>query len=148
MHADILWDTKPLKLDLKTLLKFEPTTRRRLPAFFIILMLAFAVSSWGLQYKLSLYHSLGPRHSMPAAKLLSQKERVVASTHLEKLRFSSRPYPSSTRSAFPDGVAELPDTENLIAAQWPEEDYVSSLDVPPLRLRHVSRISPRAPPPT
>ena len=146
MHADNFWDAKPLQLDLKTLLKFEATTRRRLPAFFIILMLAFAVSSWGLQYKLSLYHALGPRQSMPAAKLLSQKERVVASSHLEKLRHSSRPFPSSISSPFPDGVAALPDTENLIAAQWPDEGCVSSLSVPPLRLRQISRTSPRAPP--
>ena len=146
MHADILWDAGPIQLNRKTLLKLEATTRRRLPAFFVILMLMVAVSTWGLQYKLSLYHSPGARHSVPEAKLLSQKERVVASSHLDKLRLSSRPFASSTPSTFLDDVAALPDTENLIASHWPEEDHVSAESVAALRFRQLSRTSPRAPP--
>lgn len=145
MHADILWDARPIQLDLKTLLKFEATTRHRLPAFFVVLMLTFAVSSWGLQYKLSLYHSPGVRHSVPEAKLLSEKERPASSTHLERLRLSSRPFPAATHTSSPDSLAALPANTNLIALQDPEEDLLAK-GAFALRSRHVSRIGLRAPP--
>ncbi|MEO8736545.1 MAG: hypothetical protein ABI380_08395 [Edaphobacter sp.] len=41
-----------------------------------IVMLAFAVFSWGIRYKLSLYN---PASHMSAAKLLSQRERPATS---------------------------------------------------------------------
>lgn len=45
-------------------------------------MLALAVCLWGTHYKLSLYHP-SAAHQGPAAKLLSQKERPVASVQIE-----------------------------------------------------------------
>ena len=59
----------------------------------VFLMLLFAVPFWGLQYKLSLYHSIGEDHSMPAAKLLSEKERPVATPHLNRLAPPAAPEP-------------------------------------------------------
>jgi hypothetical protein len=48
-------------------------------------MLSFAVFVWGLQYKVSLYHSLAAQHSIPAAKLLSQRERPLTHKSAERL---------------------------------------------------------------
>jgi hypothetical protein len=58
------------------------TTRRRESHWMIvaIAMLAFAVFSWGVQYKLSLYNS---EAHMSEAKLLSQKERPTTSEATE-----------------------------------------------------------------
>lgn len=42
-------------------------------------LLSLSLFSWGLRYKLSLYHTGSPHARMAAAKLLSQKERVGAS---------------------------------------------------------------------
>lgn len=57
-------------------------TRRRESHWMIvaIAMLAFAVFSWGVQYKLSLYNS---EAHMSEAKLLSQKERPSTSEATE-----------------------------------------------------------------
>jgi hypothetical protein len=57
-------------------------TRRRESHWMIvtIAMLAFAVFSWGVQYKLSLYNS---EAHMSEAKLLSQKERPTTSEAAE-----------------------------------------------------------------
>ncbi len=56
------------------------TRRRTILLPMGLLMLALAVFGWGLQYKLSLYQSKDSvSHLAPAAKLLSQKERPVAS---------------------------------------------------------------------
>lgn len=145
MHADILWDARPIQLDLNTLLKFEATTRRRLPAFFVILMLTFAVSSWGLQYKLSLYHTPGVHHSVPEAKLLSQKERPTSSSQMERLQLSHRPFPVATHTPTPDSFAALPLHMGLLALQDPEEDVLAKSAFA-LRSRYVSRIGLRAPP--
>jgi hypothetical protein len=49
-----------------------------------VLLLAFAVFAWGVQYKLSLYDLPGsPSATIPHAKLLSQKERPVSLEGLE-----------------------------------------------------------------
>jgi hypothetical protein len=148
MRADILWDAGPIQLDLKSLLNFEATTRRRLPAFFVILTLMFAVSTWGLQYKLSLYHCLGVRHSVPEAKLLSQKERPVTSGHIERLRLSSRPFPSATHTFLPNSIAALPANAALVALRAREKGDLLRENAYALRLRPVSTVSPRPPPAT
>lgn len=65
------------------------TTRRTPSALFFAVMLAFAVCGWGLHSKLSLYHC-GPASSDGhAAKLLSQKERPLASKHIDSLQPTS-----------------------------------------------------------
>ena len=56
----------------------NPKLRQRLPAWTIALLLAVAVSFWGIGYKVSLYHPAVQR-TYPAAKLLSQKERPAQS---------------------------------------------------------------------
>lgn len=43
----------------------------------LLAVLSISLFSWGLGYKLSLYHSQHCRPKMAAAKLLSQKERPV-----------------------------------------------------------------------
>ena len=50
-----------------------------------IAMLAFAVFSWGVRYKLSLYN---PATHMSAAKLLSQRERPAT---LESAKLAADP---------------------------------------------------------
>jgi hypothetical protein len=57
--------------------------RHRRSAWTLALLLAFAVSFWGIRYKVSLYHP-SAAHQGPAAKLLSQKERPVASVQMER----------------------------------------------------------------
>src|SRR5260370_18840714 len=53
---------------------------------FAILFLAFTVIGWGTGYKLSLYNPPGrPSKVIPAAKLLSQKERPTTTQVVEKL---------------------------------------------------------------
>jgi hypothetical protein len=60
----------------------ENTSRPVSPALICVLaLLSFAVFSWGLQYKLSLYHTSTAK-SAPLAKLLSQRERSLTSTQL------------------------------------------------------------------
>lgn len=44
----------------------------------VLAVLAFSLFSWGLAYKLSLYHSHQTSSKMVAAKLLSQKERPIS----------------------------------------------------------------------
>jgi hypothetical protein len=58
-----------------TLLTFDCSTRRTSRALFLFLMLGLAVFLWGISYKLSLYRSEVAQRAIPAAKLLSQKER-------------------------------------------------------------------------
>jgi hypothetical protein len=61
-----------------------------------ILIVALAVFGWGLHYKMSLYDSPS-NHStaVPHAKLLSQKERLAASTKVGSIRLESQRQPSS-----------------------------------------------------
>lgn len=66
-------------LKLNPVIQGDKLRHRRL-AWTLPLLLAFAVSFWGLSYKLSLYHPVAHQH--PAAKLLSQKERPLAAIQL------------------------------------------------------------------
>jgi hypothetical protein len=50
-----------------------------------ILILAFAVFGWGLQYKLSLYEPDSVSTQIPHAKLLSPKERPVSTIDLNSV---------------------------------------------------------------
>jgi hypothetical protein len=101
-------ETKPIRWDMRTLLTSDTTTRRRMPALVVILMLAFAVSFWGLQYKLSLYHARVAHPAAPAAKLLSQNERPRANRLLERLSSSGRPFARATRANIWSAAAALP----------------------------------------
>jgi hypothetical protein len=59
-------------------MRISSSSRRvSIVTIFAVLFLAFMVLGWGTGYKLSLYRKQGsPSSSIPAAKLLSQKERV------------------------------------------------------------------------
>jgi hypothetical protein len=65
----------------------------------LILMLAslcFSLFAWGIGYKLSLYKASEERRpSMPAAKLLSQKERPVVSAKARIQTSHGKPLPLS-----------------------------------------------------
>jgi hypothetical protein len=64
-----------------SIMNIEKTRRRESQWTIVaIVMLAFAVFSWGVQYKLSLYNS---EAHMSEAKLLSQKERPTTSEATE-----------------------------------------------------------------
>jgi Na+/H+-dicarboxylate symporter len=53
-----------------------PSRQTSIVPVFAVLFLALTVLGWGTGYKISLYHLPGnPSLSIPAAKLLSQKER-------------------------------------------------------------------------
>jgi hypothetical protein len=54
-------------------------------------LLAFAVSFWGLHYKLSLYHPPAVHARGPAAKLLSQKERPSVGAQVEQAHAAGKP---------------------------------------------------------
>jgi len=64
----------------------DATTRSKAPALFFVLMLGIAVCSWGLQYKMSLYCPKATQSNVPAAKLLSPKERAVSSADVGSVR--------------------------------------------------------------
>src|ERR1022692_2929169 len=101
-------DDKPIRWDLRALVTSDTTTRRRMPALVVILLLAFAVSFWGLQYKLSLYHARVAHPAAPAAKLLSQNERPRANRLLERLAPSGRLVVHATRANIWSAAAALP----------------------------------------
>jgi hypothetical protein len=71
-------------------------------------MLAFAVFAWGLQYKLSLYHSAGRTNAVPAAKLLSSRERHNPNTQIEEILLAGRPLGAQVHQTILDRVATLP----------------------------------------
>jgi hypothetical protein len=138
-------DDKPIRWDLRTLLTSDTTTRRRLPALAVILMLAFAVSFWGLQYKLSLYHARAAHPAAPAAKLLSQNERPRANRLLERLSSSGRPFAQATRANIWSAAAALPantDRTGLRGAKERDGGATSRIACS----WQVSLTGPRAPP--
>lgn len=71
----------------------------------MLAVLSISLFSWGLGYKLSLYHSGQCHPKMTAAKLLSQRERPLAAQSFRRVRANSpdtaldlTPYPSFRRS--------------------------------------------------
>jgi hypothetical protein len=64
----------------------SPSRRTSIATVLAIMALALAVLGWGTRYKLSLYDPPGNHTaSMPHAKLLSQRERLPATTDVSKL---------------------------------------------------------------
>ena len=114
-------DDKPIRWDLRALVTSDTTTRRRMPALVVILLLAFAVSFWGLQYKLSLYHARVAHPAAPAAKLLSQNERPRANRLLERLSSSGRPFAQATRANIWSAAAALPASADRTGLRGPKE---------------------------
>jgi hypothetical protein len=92
---------------IPTMLTLEAKTRRRYPALALTALLGLAVFIWGLHYKLSLYQTAGIHQTVPAAKLLSQKERPASSFKIEsrivaqrRPQFLSRAIPFHQHWAF------------------------------------------------
>jgi hypothetical protein len=111
-------------------------------------MLAFAVSSWGLQYKLSLYHARGAHPAAPAAKLLSQKERPPANRLLENLPLSGHPFAQATRANTWGAAAALPANAQRTGLCGPKERDGAAETSRMACSQHVSLTGPRAPPTT
>lgn len=75
----------------------SPSRRASVIAVFAVLFLAFTVFGWGTAYKLSLYNPSGsPSKLIPAAKLLSQKERPTTTQVVGKLLPATPDHQSST----------------------------------------------------
>ena len=139
-------DDKPIRWDLRTLLTSDTTTRRRMPALVVILLLAFAVSFWGLQYKLSLYHARVAHPAAPAAKLLSQNERPRANRLLERLSSSGRPFAQATRANIWSAAAALPANADRTGLRGPKERDGGAETSRMACSWQVSLTGPRAPP--
>ena len=90
------------------MLSVDSSIRRRSPALAPVLMLAFAVFAWGLQYKLSLYHSASRTNAVPVVKLLSPRERQNANSHIEELLLAGRALGVQVHQTILDTVANLP----------------------------------------
>lgn len=86
----------------------EARTNRLSPlAVASVLLIGLAVFGWGLSYKLSLYqapHSVARR--TPEAKLLTQKERVTASSHAVSLDAQTE-FPLQVPVVFPGILVAL-----------------------------------------
>ncbi|WP_158824199.1 hypothetical protein [Granulicella sp. S156] len=122
------------------------TARRKSPALMLAVALAFAVFVWGLQYKVSLYYSAAAQHAIPAAKLLSQRERPLASAPLERLTLEGLPLAAFTSKLLHSTVAELPANAHLEALERSGERLRTQPSFNASDSRHFSRIAPRAPP--
>ena len=141
-----LVDDKPTHWDLRTLLTSDTTIRRRLPALVVILLLAFAVSFWGLQYKLSLYHARVAHPAEPAAKLLSQNERSRSNRLLEILPPSGHPFVQATRANIWSAAVALPTDAQRSGLRGLKERDGGAQTPQTACSRHVSLTGPRAPP--
>jgi hypothetical protein len=72
----------------------ELKTKRPLPMWLslVFVLLAISIFSWGLGYKLSLYHaSSSSLHSVPSAKLLSGDEQNTSDHAIHTFDFSGLP---------------------------------------------------------
>jgi hypothetical protein len=130
------------------LLAPDSTTRQKSPALILAVALSFAVFLWGLQYKVSLYYSAAAQRAIPAAKLLSQRERPLASAALERLTHAGLPLTAFAGRSLHDAVAELPANMYLEALDLSGERP----GIPPVPgtpgSQCFSRTAPRAPPVT
>lgn len=79
-------------------------TRQRLNVLSLALLLSLTVFLWGLNYKVSLYYAQTSRHAVPAAKLLSQRERPQSVGAIEHL-LSQRDWLAKLPKTHTDGGA-------------------------------------------
>jgi len=117
------------------------------PAWSIALVLAFAVSIWGLHYKLSLYHPPAAHAGRPEAKLLSQKERPAAATRVEQLAAGNSadiPYhPAAAHTLALWALATV--AQNALDGK---PFHISEVRLHPLDLPPIRPSAPRPPPAT
>jgi len=109
-------------------------------------MLAFAVSFWGLQYKLSLYHAHAAHPAAPTAKLLSPKERPLANRLLEIPPLSGRPFAQATRANTWSAAAALSANAQRTDLRGPRERAGGAETSRTAYSQHVFLTGPRAPP--
>jgi hypothetical protein len=90
------------------------------PAWRLALLLALAVSVWGLHYKLSLYYPPSKGVRGPAARLLSQKERPVACAQLEQALAFGKPPASAHHplATYPAAVSAIIAPGKNFSARW------------------------------
>jgi hypothetical protein len=120
--------------------------RHSSPAWRLALLLALAVSVWGLHYKLSLYYPSATGVRGPAARLLSQKERPVASAQLDQALAIGKPAISARHPAakYPAAISAIIAHGTSLSARWvlaPQED-----GVPHSSFARFRPSSPRPPP--
>jgi hypothetical protein len=125
-------------------LSFGSPTRRKSPALLVFLLLGFTVFLWGIQYKLSLYRSEAVQRAIPAAKLLSQKERPSSSVTLAESLLPVRSLPPAPQKISASHSAqEL--SSHFGEVLW-LEGMCGTLFAPSLMSRNVVPSRPRAPP--
>ncbi|HXE08121.1 MAG TPA: hypothetical protein VN612_09500 [Acidobacteriaceae bacterium] len=114
------------------------------PCWAIALLLAFAVSVWGLHYKLSLYQPSASKAHAPAAKLLSQKERPAAAVYLEA--GTDKPSNPVLFGSAPNAFATL--RVAALAGKRPEQWILAIPEtiVPPSAAFETQLLAPRPPP--
>ena len=123
----------------------ERKTRRKYSALALVATVACALILWGLQSKLSLYHSASAQSGVPIAKLLSQRERPVSTGRVEAPLFSLQSFHRALHRNFPGGVGAL--AANLQRRDLqPSEAFVQLENFPAPRQQRRTRTSPRAPP--
>jgi hypothetical protein len=130
-----------------SVLTLNPTSRRRPSALTLAVLLGCAVFLWGLGYKLSLYQPVVSRHSEPAARLLSQKERPVPVLHLDRLFRSGKALHHPGPQTFaPTDLARL-DPIHLAAAAAAAPRALTRPSTPlSQQPSRITRSTPRAPP--
>jgi hypothetical protein len=107
-------------------------------------MLGIAVFFWGLQYKLSLYHS--EQGAVPAAKLLSQRERPASSVAMASLLLVGQPLPVVPHKTLSDTHTAWSADAHLQVVNRSEELLGTSLSPRAPQPWHITHSSPRAPP--
>jgi len=128
-------------------LDYGRPTRRMAPAMLLFLLLGLAVFLSGLGYKLSLYRSEASQRAVPAAKLLSQKERASASAN-ERLFARGRFVPTVPREKQPLGNGFLAATVSGENLSQEKESVATSICDQAHDPGERDAIRPRAPPVT
>jgi hypothetical protein len=109
----------------------KPTWRGSPALVMALALVSLSVFTWGLQYKLSLYRTVHhPRSTIPAAKLLSPKERPALVNHQSRQPGLSSPalIPAAEVISFPtiDGILAATDRRRrgyLRQHWWTAEVY-------------------------
>ena len=128
-----------------SLLQGESSIRRTSRALAPVLVLALAVFAWRLQYKLSLYHPDVRRTGVPAATLLSPKERSASIAKLEAPTLAGSQLRASNRHIAP-ATAGVPGNPYLDAKIRIERFLRSQQGPSGPRFPQFSLSNPRAPP--
>jgi len=131
--------------ECNSFLRLEGQIRRTSWNLAPVLVLALAVFAWGLQYKLSLYHSEARRTGVPEAKLLSPRERPASIAQLEAASLTCPLFSTTDRYTVPTAAA-LPSDSYLDVGLRIEHFLRPQQDPSAPRFRFFSLSNPRAPP--